>query len=418
MAVTILVVDDEPDLELLITQKFRREIRKGELSFLFAGDGQEALEILAGDEDVRMVLSDINMPRMDGLTLLDQLQNSQQDLAAVIVSAYGDMKNIRSAMNRGAFDFLTKPISFDDLETTIKKTLEHTSMLHTMQEEKADAERDREALSRFFSPSVVTALQDDPAFFENSGERREATFMFTDLASFTPLVEATDPSLIIDVLNEYLEGLTKIVFEHEGTVTKIVGDAVHAMFGAPVEQPDHAKRAVDCALRLDAFAREFAINNKALDATVNLTRIGINTGTAIVGNFGSKEFFDYTAHGDAVNVAARLETVNKQLGTTICVSQSTVKKIDGFQGLPVGELLLKGKSKPLLAYEPLAAERYDHPSTAAYVCSYDLLKASDPAAYQSFAALVGEHGNMPLADFHLRRVLGGKTGVLVEFSEK
>ena len=125
----ILVVDDEPDLELLVRQKFRRKIRNGEVEFRFANNGVEALERLREDPDIEMVLSDINMPQMDGLTLLQQLGEKSPDIRAVIVSAYGDMDNIRTAMNRGAFDFVTKPIDFDDLETTIYKTIKHLDMM-------------------------------------------------------------------------------------------------------------------------------------------------------------------------------------------------------------------------------------------------------------------------------------------------
>lgn len=129
--IQVLVVDDEEDLELLVRQKFRRRIRDGDLKFLFAHNGKEALEVLEEHPDVYLVLSDINMPVMDGLTLLSQLADNDQDVQAVIVSAYGDMKNIRTAMNRGAFDFLTKPIDFNDLEATIEKGLKHVQALQT-----------------------------------------------------------------------------------------------------------------------------------------------------------------------------------------------------------------------------------------------------------------------------------------------
>jgi len=122
----VLIVDDEEDLELLVRQKFRRRIREGDLQFLFAHNGKEALEVLKENPKIHLVLSDINMPVMDGLTMLSQLADADQDVQAVIVSAYGDMKNIRTAMNRGAFDFLTKPIDFNDLEATIEKGLKHT----------------------------------------------------------------------------------------------------------------------------------------------------------------------------------------------------------------------------------------------------------------------------------------------------
>ena len=121
----ILVVDDEPDLEPLILQRMRRAIRTGLYAFVFARNGVEALEKLAAQEDIDMVLSDINMPRMDGLTLLDQIPKVDPNIRSVIISAYGDMKNIRTAMNRGAFDFVTKPLDFKDLRHTIDRTLKH-----------------------------------------------------------------------------------------------------------------------------------------------------------------------------------------------------------------------------------------------------------------------------------------------------
>ena len=121
----ILVVDDEPDLEPLMLQRMRRHIRAGRYTFVFAQNGIEALERLNEDDTIDMVLSDINMPRMDGLTLLEQIPKVDPNIRSVIVSAYGDMKNIRTAMNRGAFDFVTKPVDFDDLKFTIDRTLQH-----------------------------------------------------------------------------------------------------------------------------------------------------------------------------------------------------------------------------------------------------------------------------------------------------
>ena len=124
----ILVVDDEPDLEVLMQQRMRHHIKSGEYTFVFAMDGVDALKVLNEDPDIDMVVSDINMPRMDGLTLLEQIPGVNPNIRAVIVSAYGDMKNIRTAMNRGAFDFVTKPIDFEDLRITIARTLQHLVM--------------------------------------------------------------------------------------------------------------------------------------------------------------------------------------------------------------------------------------------------------------------------------------------------
>lgn len=137
MSYKILIVDDEPDLELLIRQKFRRHIREGKFEFSFAGNGQEALAKLDQDKEIDLVLSDINMPVMDGLTFLAQVEGIERLLKTVIVSAYGDLQNIRTAMNRGAFDFVTKPIDFEDLEITINKTIQTISHLKQAERERA-----------------------------------------------------------------------------------------------------------------------------------------------------------------------------------------------------------------------------------------------------------------------------------------
>src|ERR1700742_1673036 len=158
MTRTILVVDDEPDLEALVLQKFRRQIRDGAVTFVFARDGIEALQSIEANPHVDLVVSDINMPRMDGLSLLARLQEADDKKSTIIVSAYGDMSNIRTAMNRGAFDFLTKPIDFADLEVTIDKTLRHVETLRDARRRQAEAERAHASLSRYFSPQLASRL--------------------------------------------------------------------------------------------------------------------------------------------------------------------------------------------------------------------------------------------------------------------
>ena len=135
---TILVADDEPDFEMLVRQRFRRRIRSGELNFLFAANGEHALQTLVENPAIDVLLTDINMPRMDGLALLNELADIRPDIKAVVVSAYGDMDNIRSAMNSGAFDFVTKPIDFQDLEITLNKTIEHVALLRDAEKQEME----------------------------------------------------------------------------------------------------------------------------------------------------------------------------------------------------------------------------------------------------------------------------------------
>src|SRR6185295_19138303 len=175
MTARILVVDDESDMEALLSQKFRRQISDGSVVFLFARDGVEALSTLAANHDVDMVVADINMPRMDGLTLLRKLQEAEEKLSTIIVSAYGDMTNIRTAMNRGAFDFLTKPVDFGDLETTIDKTIRHVVALREARRRQSEAERAHASLSRYFSPNLAQQLAGGTDGIDLEGHRREIT---------------------------------------------------------------------------------------------------------------------------------------------------------------------------------------------------------------------------------------------------
>ena len=413
MTARILVVDDEADLEGLVLQKFRHQIRDGVVTFVFARDGVEALAVLETDHGIDLVVSDINMPRMDGLTLLEKLQGRQDKISTVIVSAYGDMANIRTAMNRGAVDFVMKPIDFLDFETTIAKTLRHVEFLREVQRRQTAAEQAHAALSRYFSPNLAQRLASDASAIDLGGRRREIATLFTDIAGFTALVETLEPEVLGPLLNDYLVGMTDIVFAHEGTVAKIVGDALHVLFGAPGEQQDHAARAVACALALDEYAQSSRQRWHQKDIPLGLTRIGAHAGSAIVGNFGGGRFFDYTAYGDTINVAARLEAANKQLGIRICVSATLADKVKEFRGRPIGDLILRGRTEPLRAFEPLGLAAYKDPATKSYLDAFAKLEAGDPDALAAFAAHVGKLPKDLLASLHLKRLLNGTTGTRI-----
>ena len=414
MTAKILVVDDEPDLRDLVSQKFRRQIRDGSLAFGFAGDGVEALAFLEANPDFDVVLSDINMPRMDGLTLLGKLQEEATRFSTVIVSAYGDMANIRVAMNRGAFDFLTKPIDFVDFETTIRKTIAHVEALRDARAKQAAAERAHASLSRYFSPNLARSLAAEANALAPGGERREIATLFTDIAGFTPLVETLDPALLSSLLGAYFEALTEIVFEHDGTVAKIIGDAIHVLFGAPSDQPDASSRAIACALALDVRAEAFRAEWNARGVPIGVTRVGVHAGPAIVGNFGGGRFFDYTAYGDTINAAARLEAVNKQLGTRICVSAEAATRAGEFSGRPVGDLVLRGRAEPMRVFEPLSPEEAASAHVDAYRQAFAKLEARDPLAVAAFAALIGARPSDALAQYHLKRLLNGGLGARIE----
>ncbi len=198
----ILVVDDEADLETLIKQKFRRQIRDKEYEFSFAINGVEALSKLSGDVVIDMVLSDINMPEMDGLTLLGKIGQVKPLMKSVIVSAYGDMENIRTAMNLGAFDFITKPINFDDLNITIEKTIKHTNHIkQTLQ-----AIRENNILKMYVDENVLNFMESrDYESAIMSNETIEATVMFIDVCGFTRISENTPADTVVTMLNTYFD---------------------------------------------------------------------------------------------------------------------------------------------------------------------------------------------------------------------
>jgi class 3 adenylate cyclase len=414
MTATILVVDDEPDLEALVLQKFRRQIRDGAVSFVFAHDGIEALASLEAHPHVDMVVSDINMPRMDGLSLLAKLQEAEDKKSTIIVSAYGDMSNIRTAMNRGAFDFLTKPIDFGDLELTIDKTIRHVEMMRDARRRQAEAERAHASLSRFFSPQIASQLACDGEADGMTVHWREVAVIFTDVTSFSSLVETAAPEVFGPLLNEYIGGMTEVIFAHEGTVAKVIGDGIQILFNAPGDQPDYATRAVACAHDLDIWAEQFRERWKSQGVNFGTTRVGVHAGPAMVGNFGGNRFFDYTAYGDIINTASRLEGANKILGTRICVSAAVADASDSFRGRPVGDLVLRGRSEPLRAYEPLSEAAFSAAATSQYSEAFAKLEAGDAGAMPAFAALVGTHADDALAGYHLRRLLNGAKGVRMQ----
>jgi len=351
---------------------------------------------------------------MDGLSLLAKLQEAEEKKWTIIVSAYGDMSNIRTAMNRGAFDFLTKPIDFGDLELTIDKTIRHIEMMREARRRQLEAERAHASLSRYFSPEIAKRLA---AHGDEDGmevQWREVATIFTDITGFTSLVETAAPDVLGTLLGEYVGGMTDVVFAHEGTVAKIIGDAIQVLFNAPGDQPDYAARAIACARDLDLWAQQFRQRWKDKGVNFGATRIGVHAGPALVGNFGGSRFFDYTAYGDSINTAARSEAANKSLGTRICVSATVAGAAQNFKGRPVGDLVLRGRSEPLRAYEPLPEAAFETPAVTQYAEAFAKLEAGDATAMPAFAALVGLHADDALASFHLKRLLNGATGVRMQ----
>ena len=345
MKTKILVVDDEADLELLIKQKFRRKIRECTYEFVFASNGQEALDRIVENPDTDVILSDINMPVMDGLTLLSHTHAEHPDMKTVIVSAYGDLGNLRTAMNRGAFDFVVKPVDFADLELTIEKTAGQVRQLR----DTIRAIQENNILKMYVDETVLNFMTRPD--FENrllASETVEATIVFLDICGFTALAEKMPPTDVVGLLNTYFDLVVKEFIAQGGHVDKFMGDAVMAVFRGE----HHLDRAIDAALSARTALQD---SKTPLPAGFDYrpeVSIGVNTGEVVSGNIGSASLkrLDYTVIGDVVNMSQRLQSAAK--AGQVIISEAVYLKVkESFQCKYVDEVVLKNKAQPVKIYE-------------------------------------------------------------------
>ncbi len=260
--------------------------------------------------------------------------------------------------------------------------------------------RRREALVRrrfeqHLAPAVVSRIVQNPSLVKLTGERREITSLFTDVEGFTTMTQHADPERLVAVLDAYFEGLTNIVIEHGGMVDKIVGDGVHALFNVPVDLHEHARRAVACAVAIRTWTREYRGRPEPAALRFGRTRVGVETGSAVVGDIGIQAKLDYTAHGDAVNVTARLEAANKDLGSTICVGPTAAGRCDPALFRPLGTITVRGRQGALAVFEPWPE---DVPAAwrERYMAAFGLVEADPARAVALFAELAAERPDDPV----------------------
>jgi adenylate cyclase len=322
----ILAVDDEPDFELLIRQRFRDQIRAEEFEFRFARHGEEALTTLAAEPDIDLMLLDINMPVMDGLTLLNELRERQSAVQAIIVSAYGDMANLRTAMNRGAFDFVTKPVDLSDLEITVRKALASIATLREMDRLRIAAERARNNLSRYFSPSIVEFLasRDEPF---GPVRRETVAVLFADIVGFTRMAEAVPPEEALAMLREFHSRMTAEIFARGGIVDKYIGDGIFAVFGVPTASASDAANALACAEKMLYALERWNDEREEVGEPRLAVGIGLNYGPAVLGDIGSEHSTSFTVVGDTVNTAARLQMLTRTVGTPLVVGDRLIEAV-------------------------------------------------------------------------------------------
>ena len=334
----ILAVDDEPDFELLITQRFRRQIRDGEFEFRFAHNGEEALAMLAVEPDIDFMLLDINMPVMDGLTLLNRLREQRSDVRTIMVSAYGDMANLRTAMNRGAFDFVTKPVDFGDLEITLRKTIDDLSRLRDIDRQREAAERARGNLARYFSPhfAAMLAERDEPL---GAVRRQNVAVLFADIVGFTRMAEAMPPEAVVTMLRQFHDRMTTQIFACGGSVEKYIGDEIFAVFGVPEPSGEDAANALQCSrMMLDALALWNGEREAAGEPRLAIG-IGLNCGPAVLGDVGSEQTLSFTVIGDTVNTASRLQGLTRTLETPLVAADAVIGAVKDAPEHDAGALL-------------------------------------------------------------------------------
>lgn len=344
--IRILVVDDETDLELLIRQKFRHKIKEQEYDFVFAENGKVALDKLQQEKDIQLVLSDINMPEMDGLTLLGKINTDLPLVKTIIISAYGDMDNIRTAMNLGAFDFITKPVNFDDLEVTMQKTIAHVQQLQ--QTLKAINENN---IMKMYVDEHVIQFMSNRASEENvlQNETIEASVAFIDICDFTAISEKEPADVVIRLLNLYFDMFSKEIIAHEGIIDKFMGDCLMAVF----KGEQHAVRCLEACLAIRD--RIESVKNDPQTGFHAKVSIGMNSGEMISGNIGSSSIrrLDYTVIGDAVNTAQRLQTIAS--GNQILIPAQVSERVKNlFHCESVGMLSLKNKQSSIEGYAVIA----------------------------------------------------------------
>ncbi len=275
----------------------------------------------------------------------------------------------------------------------------------------------RVAFGHYLEPAMVDQLAADPQALRLGGDRREMSFVFTDIAGFTTMSEELAPEQLTRLLNDYFDGMSDIIIQHGGAIDKFIGDAVVAHFGAPTPMKKHAMKALQCVAALDRFGETFRKKNAHLG--LGVTRIGVHSGVATVGNFGGRARFDYTAMGDAVNTAARLESSNKRFGTRVGVSQETAELAGAMAGpgdrLPmlqtIGQVLLKGKTRPVTVYT--VNTDADEEFVWAYEAAFSMLDIDPPKARAALEELFRTNPTDPLVRWHLDRLERGEIGSII-----
>jgi adenylate cyclase len=350
-SIRLLVVDDN---ELNRDMLSRRLSSRG-YAVELAEDGERALARLS-DQLFDLVLLDVMMPGLSGIDVLRRVRQRwpESDLPVVMVTARDTAEDVVEALQLGANDYVTKPLDFPVVLARVETQL-------TLKRQKAEIRRLAEDLElhnrfiqslfgRYLSDEVVAGLLASPEGPKLGGEQRKVTLLMSDLRGFTPLTEGLAPERVLHLLNSYLAAMADVILAHQGTIDEFVGDAILAIFGAPLARPDDARRAVSCAVRMQAAIQELNRRNEKEGLPQLEMGIAIHTGEVIVGNIGSERRTKYGVVGSAVNHAGRIESFT--VGGQVLISDATLREAG--DGVRVGSRLAidaKGTRERIVVYD-------------------------------------------------------------------
>lgn len=350
---TILAVDDAEENRDLLSRYLGRDGH----DVLTATSGAEALEIL-DNNPVDLVILDLIMPGMDGDEVLERIKGHEEwrSIGVIVISGQQDREGIVRCIEAGADDYLFKPFNPVLLRARIKAGLERKRWLDREQAYRDELERNqrfiRHTFGRYVSDEIVASLLEEPEGLKLGGDQREVSILMADIRQFTTLCEGLDASSVVRLLNIYLGEMSDIILEHQGTIDEFIGDAILAIFGAPVAREDHARRAIRCALAMQESITE--VNRINTEAGLPTIRVGIsvNSGSVIAGNIGSDKRTKYGVVGHEVNVTSRIADYAR--GGEILISQSTLEALGN--DLEIGRhdrVAAKGINQPIDIFQLL-----------------------------------------------------------------